>query len=205
MNGARIGYIRVSTVEQNSGRQLEGLEMDRVFEDHASAAHAVHRPGWDACHKFLREGDTLYVHSIDRLARSLRDLHDIVRDLNERGVEVRFVKEQMVFGKCEASAFQILHFQILGAFAQFERALMLERQREGIARAKAEGKYLKRSGRPYKLTKEQMEQAKAMVEEGETKTKVAARLGVTRPVLYKILSGDLDPRRVRSSAEVVSK
>jgi DNA invertase Pin-like site-specific DNA recombinase len=184
MPGAKIGYIRVSTVEQNSGRQLEGLEMDKVFEDHASAAHITHRPGWEACNKYLREGDILYVHSIDRLARSLRDLHDIVKDLNERGVEVSFVKEQMVFGKCEASAFQTLHYQILGAFAQFERALMLERQREGIARAKAQGKY--RGSQP-KLTEEQIKEAKALLEVGVPKTKVADKLGITRPTLYASL------------------
>jgi DNA invertase Pin-like site-specific DNA recombinase len=184
MQGVRIGYVRVSTVEQNLGRQLEGVEVDKVFEDKASAASITKRPGWDECNKFLREGDTLYVHSIDRLARSLRDLHDIVKELNERGVEVHFVKEQMTFGRCEASAFQVLHFQILGAFAQFERAIMLERQREGIARAKAEGKY--RGGRP-KLTDAQVREARDLIEAGVPKTKVADKLGVTRMTLYASL------------------
>jgi DNA invertase Pin-like site-specific DNA recombinase len=184
MAGAKVGYVRVSTVEQNSGRQLAELTMDKVFEDKASAAHTHGRPGWDACNKYLREGDTLYVHSIDRLARSLRDLHNIVKELNERGVEVHFVKEQMVFGRCEANAYQILHFQILGAFAEFERSIILERQREGIARAKAEGKY---TGRKPKFNEEQKIEIMKDVDLGIIKTRIAAKYGVTPPVIYAVI------------------
>jgi DNA invertase Pin-like site-specific DNA recombinase len=183
MPGANIGYVRVSTVDQNLGWQLDGIELDKVFEDKISAS-TIDRPGWIQCNNFLREGDTLYVHSIDRLARSLVDLHNIVKTLNERGVVVRFLKEDMMFGPCEPSAFKVLHFQILGAFAQFERALLLERQREGIAKAKAAGKY---KGRKPKLSEEQkaaVRQEKAL---GVPITKIAVKYGVGRPVIYEAL------------------
>jgi DNA invertase Pin-like site-specific DNA recombinase len=186
MAGAKIGYVRVSTVEQNSGRQLDGLELDKLFEDTTSGANKD-RPGWDKCNTYLREGDTLYVHSIDRLARSLMDLHTIVKELNERGVQVRFVKEGLNFGEngVQVNAYQILHFQILGAFAQFERSIILERQREGIARAKAEGKY---RGRRPKFSEEQKRAIMNDVALGIPKTKIAVKYGVTRPVIYTIIN-----------------
>ena len=184
MSGANVGYIRVSTVEQNSGRQLEDITLDKVFEDKVSG-DGRERPGWNQCNAYLREGDTLYVHSIDRLARSLANLHTIVKELNERGVEVHFVKENMTFGKCEASAFQVLHFQILGAFAQFERALILERQREGIARAKAEGKY---RGRKPSLSPSQIDEARNLLSNGASKAWVARHFGVSRVTIYDALA-----------------
>ncbi|MDR3176586.1 MAG: recombinase family protein [Desulfovibrio sp.] len=148
---------------------------------------------WTASKEYLREGDTLFVHSIDRLARNLEDLQKTVRVLTEKGVTIRFVKEGLTFeGKGEPM--QVMLFQILGAFAQFERELIKERQREGIERAKKEGKY---RGRSYKLTHEQMEEAQALLAQGVPKTKIADRLGVARPTIYTVLSEDINPDRVR--------
>jgi DNA invertase Pin-like site-specific DNA recombinase len=201
MPGAKIGYVRVSTVDQNSGRQLEGMELEKVFEDKVSG-WSIDRPGWTACKDYLREGDTLYVHSIDRLARNLEDLQKTVRGLTEKGVTIRFVKENLVFeGKTEP--LQVLLFQVLGAFAQFEREMIKERQREGIEKAKQEGKYRGRGS--YKLTKEQMERIQVLLDAGVPKTRIAERLGVRVPVIYKVLAGDIDPRKVRSEGEMVSK
>ena len=136
--GKLVGYRRVSTVDQKTDRQLEDMELDRVFEDKVSGA-TVKRPGLEQCLEYLREDDTLVVHSIDRLARSLGDLERMVQELNDRGVTIRFVKEGLVFGVGDESPMARLQLQMMGAFAQFERSLIKERQREGIAAAKAKG------------------------------------------------------------------
>jgi len=139
MTGQRIGYKHVSTVDQNTGRQLEGVPVDKIFEDKASGKNTA-RPQLQAALGFCREGDTLVVHSMDRLARNLTDLRILVKDLTNRGVVVQFVKESLTFTG-EDSPMANLLLSMLGAVAEFERALILERQREGIALAKAEGKY----------------------------------------------------------------
>jgi DNA invertase Pin-like site-specific DNA recombinase len=107
---------------------------------------AIDRPGWKECKGYLHEGDTLHVHSIDRLARNLEDLQRTVRELTERGITIKFVKEGLTF-QGQADPFQVLMFQMVGAFAQFERSMIKERQREGIAKAKAEGKFRARHER----------------------------------------------------------
>ena len=182
MAGQTIGYIRVSTIDQNPGRQLDGMQLDKVFEDKISGG-AINRPGWNQCKDFLREGDTLYVHSIDRLARNLEDLQRTIRELTEKGVTIRFVKENLVFqGKDDP--FQMLMFQMVGAFAQFERALIKERQREGIERAKKEGRY---TGRPRKISDEQWEQIKVELAAGARKTDLAKKYGISREAIYNML------------------
>ncbi|TVM30472.1 recombinase family protein [Oceanidesulfovibrio marinus] len=180
--GQHVGYLRVSTLDQNTGRQLEEVTLDRRFEDKASAKDTK-RPNLEECLAYLRSGDTLHVHSIDRLARNLSDLQKIVNDLTSRGITVQFHKERLTFTG-QDSSMQKLMFQMMGAFAEFERSLIRERQREGIAIAKAKGKY---KGRKKALTEEQVEEIKARKDQGEPMAKLAREYGVSRTTLYASL------------------
>lgn len=183
MAGQNIGYIRVSTVDQNTERQLAGVPLDKTFTDTCSGKDS-HRPQLEACLDYLREGDTLHVHSIDRLARNLQDLLHLIEELVSRGVSISFVKEGLTFTG-QDDPFQRLQLQIIGAVAEFERSMIRERQREGIALAKAAGKY---AGRKPTLSDEQVEQARQMIAEGQKKVDIAKALGVSRPTLYKALA-----------------
>jgi len=129
MNGQRIGYVRVSSLDQNPDRQLEQIPVDRTFTDKASGKD-VARPQLDALLRFAREGDTVVVHSMDRLARNLDDLRRLVKHLTGRGIRVAFVKEGLTFTGEDAPMATLL-LSVMGAFAEFERALIRERQREG--------------------------------------------------------------------------
>jgi len=180
MSGKQIGYIRVSTLLQNTARQLDGMALDRIFEDKASGKD-TQRPQLDECMKFLREGDTLHVHSMDRLARNLDDLRCIVKGLTGRGVAVKFEKEALTFSG-ESSPMANLMLSMLGAVAEFERALILDRQREGIAIAKSEGKYL---GRRSSLTDEQIRAMRNRAAAGEPKAAIARDFGISRETLYQ--------------------
>jgi len=179
-----IGYIRVSTVDQNTDRQLDGVDIDKVYEDKISGA-TTKRPQLQACLDYLRDGDTLHVHSMDRLARSMRDIEDIVQELTQRGVTVQFHKEGWTFTAGKMDATQTLLFQVLGSVSQFERAIIRERQAEGIAKAKAAGKY---KGRKPKLSQEQMDEIKSRVLEGEEKKALAEEYGISRQTLYRIIA-----------------
>lgn len=180
---ASIGYLRVSTIDQKTDRQLEGVTLDKVFEDKASAADTA-RPQLALCLDYVRDGDTLYVHSIDRLARNLQDLLKLLSQLTGKGVTVSFHKERLTFSG-QDDPFQRLQLQIIGAVAEFERALIKERQREGIAKAKSQGKHL---GRERKLTPEDERTLKARAEAGEEKKALALEYGVSRQTLYRILA-----------------
>src|ERR1700739_4006299 len=136
--GQRIGYQRVSTVDQNTDRQLDGVGLDKVFTDKASGKD-TDRPELSRALDYVRDGDTLVVHSMDRLARNLEDLRRVVRELTGSGVKVEFVKESLTFSG-DDSPMNTLLLSMLGAVAEFERSMILERQREGIAIAKAGGK-----------------------------------------------------------------
>ena len=140
MPGKSIGYIRVSTVTQNTERQLFGVELDRVYEDKCSGKN-TDRPALAECLSYLRDGDTLHCHSIDRLCRNLRDLLELVQGLLARGVSVVFHKENMRFVAGKTDQFQELQLSIIGAVASFERQMILERQREGIALARQRNAY----------------------------------------------------------------
>ena len=181
--GAKIGYIRVSTLDQNAERQLEGLTLKKVYEDKASGKDTK-RPQLAACLEFLREGDTLHVHSIDRLARNLEDLQRLVRELTDKGVSIRFLKENITFEAGGTNPMQTLMFQMLGAFAQFERALIRERQREGITLAKKEGRQL---GRAKALSMAQEEAIKTKAANGAKKHALAAEYNISRQTVYRIL------------------
>jgi DNA invertase Pin-like site-specific DNA recombinase len=190
MIGQRIGYKRVSTVDQNTGRQLEGVAVGKVFEDKLSGKDTA-RPQLQAALEFCREGDTLVVHSMDRLARNLSDLRLLVNELTARGVAVEFVKEHLTFTG-EDSPMANLLLSMLGAVAEFERALILERQREGIAVAKAAGKY---RGRKRTLSASKARELVNRATAGQdSKTALAREYGVSRETLYQYLKADTTPR-----------
>ena len=183
MKGQNIGYVRVSSVDQNTERQLIDVTLDLTFTEKASGKD-IKRPELEKCLVHLRKGDTLHVHSIDRLARNLKDLQMIVDDLTKKGVTVNFHKENLIF-ESNTSPMHTLMFQMLGAFAEFERTLTRERQREGIEAAKARGQKL---GAPPKLTSEVTAGIKEKVSAGGDKSKIAKEYGISRPTLYKIIA-----------------
>jgi DNA invertase Pin-like site-specific DNA recombinase len=182
MKGHKVGYIRVSTFEQNTQRQLDGITLDRVFTDKASGKD-THRPQLQAALSHVRAGDTLVVHSMDRLARNVEDMLRLVRELNDKGVSVEFVKENLTFTGGKEDPRQILMFTLLSSFSQFERALLKERQREGIAIAKAKGNVYK--GRKPKLSGERVKQLREQAAAGANKTKLAEEFGISRETLYQ--------------------
>jgi len=183
---AEAAYVRVSSQDQNLDRQLEAfkdLNLKKVFQEKASAKDAK-RPELQFCMEWLRDGDILHVHSMDRLARNLMDLRGIVEDLTARGITIQFHKENMEF-KGGESAIQKLLFQVLGAFAEFERELIRERQKEGIRAAKAKGKQI---GRAKKLTEEQIKQLRIEAAKSDAnKSALAEKYGIGRKTLYRYL------------------
>lgn len=182
MSGQRIGYIRVSSFDQNTERQLENVPLDRTFTDKISGKDTV-RPQLEALFTFVRDGDTVVVHSLDRLARNLDDLRRIVQKLTGRGVRIEFIKESLTFTG-EDSPMANLMLSVMGAFAEFERALILERQREGIALARQRGVY---KGRKKMLSAVQVTLMRDRVSEGEAKAQIARDLGISRETLYQYL------------------
>lgn len=187
--GQRIGYVRVSTLDQNTERQLEGVSLDKVFTDKASGKD-TDRPQLQAALEYLREGDTLVCHSMDRLARNVEDLRRMVRELTGRGVAVEFLKESLTFTG-EDSPMANLLLTMLGAVAEFERSLIKERQREGIAIAKSKGVY---RGRKPAMSAEQVEALKAQDKErnGKNRAALAREHGISRETLYQYLrAGEL--------------
>jgi DNA invertase Pin-like site-specific DNA recombinase len=178
----RVGYVRVSSVDQNTARQLDGIDVERTFTDKASGKDTA-RPKLDEMLAFVRDGDTVIVHSMDRLARNLDDLRRIVRMLTGRGVRVEFVKESLTFTG-EDSPMATLLLSVMGAFAEFERALILERQREGIAAAKQRGAY---AGRKPALTAQQARELCERAAAGERKSLLAKEFGISRETVYSYL------------------
>lgn len=184
--GQKIGYARVSSKDQNLDRQLAALKKEkvfRVFTDTVSGS-STQRPGLDGALNYLRAGDQLIVVSMDRLARSLIDLHRLVDELTERGVSVKFLKEGQTYS-LDSSPVAKLMLGLLGSVAEFERSIIRERQAEGIAKAKARGVY---KGRAKVLNEEQVAQARGWVSAGIPKAEVARRLGIGRTTLYKYLN-----------------
>ena len=185
MHGQRIGYVRVSSFDQNPERQLEQVPVDKLFTDKASGKD-TRRPELERLLAFVREGDTVVVHSMDRLARNLDDLRRLVQGLTQRGVRIEFVKESLTFTG-EDSPMANLMLSVMGAFAEFERALIRERQREGIALAKQRGVY---RGRKKALSPEQVAELRKRAAAGEQKAKLAREFGVSRETLYQYLRLD---------------
>ena len=177
-----IGYIRVSTVDQNTARQLEGLTLDKVYTDKCSGKDK-NRPQLTIMLEHLRAGDTVHVHDISRMARNVGDLLELVESLKAKGVTLKFYKENMTFTADANDAMQDLMLTMLGGIYQFERSMMLERQREGIAKAKAEGKYKGRKP----TAKAKATEVLAMHAEGVGATEIAKRLSIGRASVYRIL------------------
>ncbi|MCR5083855.1 MAG: recombinase family protein [Parasporobacterium sp.] len=181
---AKLGYVRVSTAEQNDARQKEALkkyDIDKWFEEKVSGKDK-NRKELQAMLDYCREGDTIYVHDFSRLARSTKDLLEIVEFLNEKQVHLVSNKEKLDTGTPTGK----LMLTMIGAIAEFERQNLLERQREGINIAKKNGKY--KGGQVKKiddaLFNKYYEEYKTR---GITKTDMAAKLNISRPTLNKLL------------------
>ncbi|WP_414653612.1 MULTISPECIES: recombinase family protein [Idiomarina] len=188
----QIGYIRVSTIDQRTERQLDGIQLDKTFIDKCSGS-TTKRPALQQLKDHVREGDTVVVHSIDRMARNLEDLLELIKYFSSKGVQIRFVKESMTFGGTEPDPMQKLMLSIMGSVAEFERAIILERQREGIALAKERGAY---KGRKPSVDREKVLE---LHREGVAKAQIAKRLGIGRATVYRILD-----EQANSGAEVSS-
>lgn len=183
MTGHNVGYIRVSTTDQNTDRQLDGgIILDRTFEEKLSGKDRQ-RPQLTECLAYLRQGDALHIHSIDRLARNLLDLQHIIDQLVDRGVTIHFHKENLIFDG-SGNAMQRLMLQMLGAFAEFERSMIRERQREGIKAAKDRGKHL---GAPRQLTDDQV--AEINNQPDASVARLASEYGVSRQTIYNVRNG----------------
>ena len=186
--GHSIGYARVSSVDQDTARQLEALNtlgIDRLFEDKASGKD-INRPQLAEAMKYARSGDTVVVHSLDRLARNLADLLRIVDELTARGVTIQFIKENLSFTSSESNSISKLMLQMLGSFAEFERSLIRERQREGIAIAKKAGAF---KGRKQALNPEEAKKLVSLdsTNHGKNRSALAKQFGISRNSLYRYL------------------
>lgn len=183
--GKHIGYIRVSSVSQNTDRQLSDVTLDKVFEEKCSAK-TMERPVWIQCLDYVREGDTLHIHSLDRVCRSgASDAVELVEKLTAKGVIVHFHKEGMVFGTEKGmSAPQKAVLSILASVAVMERELINERRIEGIEAARKAGKVF---GRPKtEATKEQIEE---LVASGKKPKEIWEQLGIGKATYYRVLKG----------------
>lgn len=185
---ANIAYIRVSSTDQNTTRQLGqdcGQDFDRIFEDKTSGKD-TNRPALKECLEYLRDGDVLWVHSIDRLARSLQDLQALIDSLLAKGVTVKFYKESMTFqNHGTQDPFAKLLFQILGSFAEFERNIIRERQREGIERAKEAGKYNHgKGGRKQTIDRAKVQELRA---QGVSFRNIAEQIGCSLSSVQRCL------------------
>lgn len=187
--GQILGYARVSSSSQNLDRQRAALHRagaTRLWEDTITGT-TRDRPALNDALDYARDGDMLVVASMDRLARSVPDLHSIVSDLTDRGVAVRFLNEQQTY-TADSDPVSRFMLSILGAVAQLERELIRERQADGIAAAKARGVYERK---PI-LSPEQVAQARGMIDSGVPKAVVARRFEVARTTLYKYLAQSTD-------------
>ena len=181
--GKRIGYRRVSTLVQSTERQLDGLAVDKMFEDKLSGKD-TNRPQLLAMIDYAREGDTVLVHSLDRLGRNIDDLRGLVKGMTAKGVTVQFVKENLTFTGDSSNPFSELMLNMLASFAQFERSIIRERQKEGVQIAKAKGVY---KGRKREMTDERIAELKRRVSGGEAKAVVAKEMKISRDTLYRYL------------------
>jgi DNA invertase Pin-like site-specific DNA recombinase len=182
MIGQNIGYVRVSSEDQNTDRQLDGLELDQIFIDKVPGK-STDRPQLKEMLRFVRQGDHLHVHSMDRLARNLIDLRQLVDDLTKRGVIVHFIKEGLIFTG-DDKAGSVLLLSVMGAVAEFERSIIRERQAEGIRIAKQKGVY---KGRRVSITNDQAEEVRQKVAAGIPKARIAREYKCSRETLYKYL------------------
>ena len=178
---AVVGYRRVSSASQSLDRQeLEGC--DKVFEEKITGAKRD-RPELNRMLDYIRDGDEVHVHSIDRLARDLRDLQSIIEQINDKDATITFLKEKLTFRpSAKADPFAKLQLHLMGAFAEFERSIIRERQREGIARAKERGVY---AGRKTSID---VDKVKSLHASGVGASEIAKALSIGRASVYRLLS-----------------
>jgi len=182
MTGKRIGYIRVSSPDQNPDRQLEGIPLDKKFIDFASGK-SIERPQLTALKNYAREEDIIIVHSMDRIGRKVKDILNLIDYFLESGIQVQFLKENLNFtSKSDPVANCIL--TIFAAVAEFEYSLIKERQMEGISIAKKLGKM---NGKPSKYTEEKGKEINRLLAMGIPKSRIAREMGISRFTLYKYL------------------
>ena len=182
MTGKKIGYIRISSLDQNHERQLDGLKLDRCFIDKASGKD-TNSPQLEEMLNYVRDGDVVVIHSMDRLARNLDDLRKLVQKLTGQKIKIEFLKECLIFTGDDAPISKLL-LSVMGAFAEFERSLIKERQMERIALAKKKGLY---RARKQTLSSEQIDQIKVRVSQGDKKSHIARDYGISRETLYQYL------------------
>jgi DNA invertase Pin-like site-specific DNA recombinase len=180
-----IGYTRVSTVDQNTERQDLG-KVERLFTDKASGKN-LERPQLQAMLDYIRPGDTVKVYSIDRLARSTRDLLELVGVITGKGCRLEFVSDNLQFGGADDARNELM-LTMLGAFATWERKTMLVRQKEGIAVVKAKDAHLPKEERTYRGRRATIavDDVKKLVAEGLGASEIARRLGVSRQSVYRL-------------------
>lgn len=177
-----VGYVRVSTVEQNEARQLEAMKqypIERMFIEKASAKDA-NRPRLQEMLDFVRDGDIVHIHDFSRLARSVKDLLEVVEHLNSKGVALVSNKESIDTSTPTGK----LMLTMIGAIAEFERSNLLERQREGIAIAKREGAY---KGRKAVIIPNFGQHYARYMRREVTKSALAKELGISRPTLDRLI------------------
>jgi DNA invertase Pin-like site-specific DNA recombinase len=183
----KVGYARTSTLDQVAGfeAQIQALQdagCGKIFREQVSAT--ARRPGLDAALDFLREGDTLVVTKLDRLARSIQHLMEIVGVMQRKKVALRILMGGEAMDTSTATGRLML--QVIGAIAEFERSMMLERQKDGIAAAKAAGKYKGRKP----TARNQADQVRELAAQGVSKVEIAKRLGMHRASVYRALSSE---------------
>ena len=178
-----LGYKRVSSINQSTDRQLDGIDLDKVFEDYSTGGNR-NRPALDRLMDHIREGDAIHVHSIDRLARNLIDLMSLITLINEKGASIQFHTEKMSFTGL-SDPLQTLQLQVMGAVAQFERAIVNERAAEGRALAVSRGV---KFGRKPLLSKSQVLEVRRQRESGKPVSKIALDMDCSRPSIYRALA-----------------
>jgi DNA invertase Pin-like site-specific DNA recombinase len=182
-----IGYARCSTAEQNVDDQCRrliaaGCARDDVFKDEGVSGKLASRPQWDACLKYLRSGDTLVITKLDRAGRSLQHLITLANQLRERGVELKVLDQDIDTGTAMGRMF----YQIMGAVAEFERELIIERTHDGLRTARLSGK---KAGPKPKLSTKQQDEVRRMHADGKTIVYIAEVMKVSLPVIYRVLDG----------------
>jgi DNA invertase Pin-like site-specific DNA recombinase len=187
-----VGYLRTSTTDQIAGLEAQRCELtaigcERLYEEQTSAAGGKARPQLDAMIDYIREGDVVTVTRLDRLARSTRDLLTIADRIKTKGAVLRVLN----LGGDTGTATGQLVFTVIGAIGEFERGLMLERQKEGIARAKAEGKYTGRQP----TAQRKVDQVRELEARGVDRAEIARRLGIGRTSVYRVLGLTSDAKR----------
>jgi len=179
-----FNYLRVSTILQNTERQLLDVPCDRTYEDKASGKD-TNREQFQLMMSNLRSGDVVNVHSLDRVGRNTKDILNLVETIKEIGATIKFHKENLTFDGSKSDLYSDLMLTILSGFAQFERNIILERQREGIAIAKMNGKY---KGGKQKFKSSDKEEIKKLIEEGVSISQISRTMNCSRPTIYKVIN-----------------